>query len=199
MHWYLERDDCCVVMTMCLQALLKKHEAVMADVEGFAGTVFSLAEQSAKCQVYATIMTSPSVVNMLPLLLLPSSSSTTGFSGICCCSSHSREKVCEGPAQLHSSQFSGDDNQKRRHAGSDQLLQQGGPLDRMVKVCLAGMKLVFRCFNQEWWKVELSGRQGFVPANYVQKVDTPVESSATPQTSTEEDLVRLKQTTIERK
>ena len=34
-----------------LQALLKKHEVVMADVEAFGTTIASLEEQSKKCKV----------------------------------------------------------------------------------------------------------------------------------------------------
>ena len=33
------------------QALLKKHETVMADVDAFAATISSLEEQSKKCKV----------------------------------------------------------------------------------------------------------------------------------------------------
>ena len=59
--------------------------------------------------------------------------------------------------------------------------------------------IVIKFVNQDWWKVESGGRQGFVPANYVQMVDTPAETSASPRTDAEQDLVQLKQTTIERK
>lgn len=27
--------------------------------------------------------------------------------------------------------------------------------------------------NKDWWKVELNGRQGFVPSSYVRKIETP--------------------------
>lgn len=27
--------------------------------------------------------------------------------------------------------------------------------------------------NKDWWKVELDGKQGFVPSSYVRKIETP--------------------------
>ena len=44
----------CTRFTVCvcvLQSLLKKHEAVMADVDFYQVTMKSLAEQSEKCKV----------------------------------------------------------------------------------------------------------------------------------------------------
>lgn len=34
--------------------------------------------------------------------------------------------------------------------------------------------------NKDWWKVELNGKQGFVPATYVRKVETPPTPKSTP-------------------
>lgn len=34
--------------------------------------------------------------------------------------------------------------------------------------------------NKDWWKVELNGKQGFVPANYVRKIETPPTPKSTP-------------------
>ena len=34
--------------------------------------------------------------------------------------------------------------------------------------------------NRDWWKVELNGKQGFVPATYVRKIETPPTPSSTP-------------------
>ena len=34
--------------------------------------------------------------------------------------------------------------------------------------------------NRDWWKVELNGKQGFVPANYVRKIETPPTPKSTP-------------------
>lgn len=34
--------------------------------------------------------------------------------------------------------------------------------------------------NKDWWKVELNGKQGFVPANYVKKIETPPTPKSTP-------------------
>ena len=41
-------------LSSLLQALLKKHEVVMADVEAFGATIASLEEQSKKCKVCHT-------------------------------------------------------------------------------------------------------------------------------------------------
>lgn len=45
---FCHTEVCCVTL---VQALLKKHETVMADVETFAATISSLEEQSKKCTV----------------------------------------------------------------------------------------------------------------------------------------------------
>ena len=34
--------------------------------------------------------------------------------------------------------------------------------------------------NRDWWKVEMNGKQGFVPANYVKKIETPPTPKSTP-------------------
>ena len=39
-------------------------------------------------------------------------------------------------------------------------------------------------FDQDWWKVEKNGKQGFVPAAYVRKMPTPPASSPTTPTAT---------------
>ena len=33
------------------------------------------------------------------------------------------------------------------------------------------------CFCQDWWKVEVNDRQGFVPAAYVKKIDSSLTAS----------------------
>ena len=54
--------------------------------------------------------------------------------------------------------------------------------------------------TQEWWKVEVDGKQGFVPANYVQKIDKLQDISGAMATDEQElNLVMMKQTAIERK
>lgn len=39
--------------------------------------------------------------------------------------------------------------------------------------------------NKDWWKVELNGKQGFVPATYVRKIETPPTPKSTPPPPTE--------------
>ena len=39
------------LLALLPQALLKKHEVVLADVEAFGATIASLEEQSKKCKV----------------------------------------------------------------------------------------------------------------------------------------------------
>ena len=34
--------------------------------------------------------------------------------------------------------------------------------------------------NKDWWKVELNGKQGFVPANYIRKMEAPPSPRPTP-------------------
>ena len=34
-----------------------------------------------------------------------------------------------------------------------------------------------RCCTQDWWKVEVNDRQGFVPAAYVKKIDSALTAS----------------------
>ena len=54
---------------------------------------------------------------------------------------------------------------------------------------------------QDWWKVELDGKQGFVPATYVKKIDPP-STATTPATSsltmvaTGNDTVQARQVSL---
>ena len=38
-------------------------------------------------------------------------------------------------------------------------------------------------FAQDWWKVELNGKQGFIPATYVKKTEPPSTTTALPTSS----------------
>lgn len=52
-----------------------------------------------------------------------------------------------------------------------------------VKYCLYACECLTRCSSQmftllqDWWKVEVNDRQGFVPAAYVKRLDPSLSSS----------------------
>lgn len=51
-------------------------------------------------------------------------------------------------------------------------------------------------FPQDWWKVEVNDRQGFVPAAYVKKLD-PTQSSSRENLLDEQGSIGLRQEQIE--
>ena len=71
---------------------------------------------------------------------------------------------------------------------------------REVAIKRGDILVVINSSNKEWWKVESGGKQGFVPANYLQKVDKQLDSSGLAGNGEQDqNLVVLKQETIERK
>lgn len=52
------------------------------------------------------------------------------------------------------------------------------------------------CAPQDWWKVEVNDRQGFVPAAYVKKLD-PTQSSSRENLLDEQGSIALRQEQIE--
>lgn len=55
---------------------------------------------------------------------------------------------------------------------------------------------VYGAFLQDWWKVEVNDRQGFVPAAYVKKLD-PNQSSSRENLLDEHGSIALRQDQIE--
>lgn len=64
--------------------------------------------------------------------------------------------------------------------------------------CLFSPVYLFVCgaFLQDWWKVEVNDRQGFVPAAYVKKLD-PNQSSSRENLLDEHGSIALRQDQIE--
>ena len=124
-------------LSSLLQALLKKHEVVMADVEAFGATIASLEEQSKKCKVCHTthmphapphpLTQTPHHTHMLPWYIFlpfppPSGLPLSRHAG------SSQASLCEGTLQLHQEDSQGANSEEGRHSLSDKLIKQGTAL-----------------------------------------------------------------------
>lgn len=138
----------------------------MADVEGFATSVASLARQCAKCQVQHIL----------------SNNHSSSFSLI----------------QGSSAETMVPPTPEKQYAKA--LYSYTPHSSREVAIKRGDILVVINSSNKEWWKVESGGKQGFVPANYLQKVDKQLDSSGLAGNGEQDqNLVALKQGTIERK
>lgn len=66
----------------------------------------------------------------------------------------------------------------------------------IVCQCLIELTVSFLFESQDWWKVEVNDRQGFVPAAYVKKLD-PTQSSSRENLLDEHGSIALRQDQIE--
>jgi spectrin alpha len=123
------------------QSLLKKHEAVMADIESYQATMKSLAEHSQKCKGF-----SPSAQPGSPLVKVPPSPPSAP----------------PGPPRVKA------------------LYNYRGKSSRELPVRKGDVLVLVNDSNKDWWKVELNGKQGFVPANYIRKIEAPPSPRPTP-------------------
>nr|WAW84869.1 spectrin alpha chain [Halisarca dujardinii] len=108
------------------RALLKKHEAVLADVDGFTAQISSLSDQSKKC-----LGTSPS-----------------------------KQAPPPGSKQYVMAMY---DYKPKTH--------------REIPMKKGDLMVILNAVNKDWWKVENGDRQGFIPAVYVRRVDTPTQET----------------------
>ena len=143
---------CCALS----QSLLKKHEAVMADIEFFQATMKTLTEQSQKCKVYSSH----------DCHMMSCDSTHQGFD-------HPAPTL--QPALPPPSPPS-PPPQPRVKA----LYGYRGKSSRELTMRKGDVLVLISDSNSDWWKVELDGKQGFVPANYVRKIETPPTPKPTP-------------------
>lgn len=107
------------------EALLKKHEAIIADLEAFENTIRSLREQAQSCRQQEA----------------PSGEYIPG-----------REAV----VAMH-----------------DYIEKN----PREVSIKKGDVLTLLNSTNNDWWKVEVNDRQGFVPASYVRRIDDNLSAS----------------------
>lgn len=101
------------------EALLKKHEGLMSDMEAFKSTIDKLGDQADKCRL----------------------------------------------KELHVSDGSSRD--------MVQVIADHDPKSpREIAVRRGDMATLLNALHNEWWKVELNGRQGYVPAQCLRRVDS---------------------------
>uniref|UniRef100_A0A1W7R9J9 Spectrin alpha chain n=1 Tax=Hadrurus spadix TaxID=141984 RepID=A0A1W7R9J9_9SCOR len=106
------------------EALLKKHEALMADLEAFGNTIRALRDQAQSCRQQ------------------------------------------EAPVI--------------DHAGKEfvmALYDYTEKSPREVSMKKGDVLSLLNSSNQDWWKVEVNDRQGFVPAAYVKKIEAGLSAS----------------------
>ena len=60
------------------------------------------------------------------------------------------------------------------------LYHYKGKSSRELTTRRGDILLLINDSNKDWWKVEIEGKQGFVPANYVRKIETPPTPKPTP-------------------
>ena len=114
------------------EALLKKHHALMTDVEAYQSTVFNdLKSQADKCKMHKT-----------DRLSMSGESSLIG------------DRQCV--VALYD------------------FVEQS---PRDVSVKKGDVLTLLNATNKDWWKVEVNDRQGFVPANYVKRIEITSDSS----------------------
>lgn len=66
----------------------------------------------------------------------------------------------------------------------------------MLSACLTVVAFFFFPSFQDWWKVEVNDRQGFVPAAYVKKLD-PAQSASRENLLEEQGSIALRQEQID--
>lgn len=66
----------------------------------------------------------------------------------------------------------------------------------MFSACLTVVAFFFPPSFQDWWKVEVNDRQGFVPAAYVKKLD-PAQSASRENLLEEQGSIALRQEQID--
>ena len=106
------------------EALLKKHEALMSDLEAFKNTIKDLKEQANNCRQQET-----PVIDMI-----------------------GKECVMA-------------------------LYDYTEKSPREVSMKKGDVLTLLNSNNKDWWKVEVNDRQGFVPAQYVKKIDPGLTAS----------------------
>ena len=60
------------------------------------------------------------------------------------------------------------------------LYSYKGKSGRELAIRKGDLLLLVNNSNKDWWKVELNGKQGFVPANYIRKIEAPPTPKSTP-------------------
>ncbi|UYV70522.1 SPTAN1 [Cordylochernes scorpioides] len=118
------------------ESLLKKHEALMADLEAFSSTIQALKEQAQSCKQQETPVLDQSGKELVMSLY---------------------DHVETSPREV-----------SMKKGDVLTLLNSNNPESMLRLGC---------CCVQDWWKVEVNDRQGFVPAAYVKKIEANLSES----------------------
>jgi len=122
------------------EALLKKHEALMSDIDSYGTVIEALRDQAKDCKDTAVVVDEPNKEMVVAIY----------------------------------------DHQET--SAREVSMKKGDQLTLLNDT------------NNEWWKVELNDRQGFVPANYVKKI----ESSMAAQQLADEYSIPARQNQLEK-